>query len=309
MVLTKIFSIRKFYFNNKSFLYVLCFLLAWPFAGQAKDILKLNESRSHKKTSSVYNLEVLHRAMQITEPEFGEYDIQFVVKGVPNLRLRKMIAEGSVVNVTIMVSTSEWEKETVPIRIPVRRGILNYRLLLINKNTLEDFANINTIEQLKKKTIGLRRQWATWQTMTTQGYSVTNSFSYDAIFGMLSSQRFDYIPRGIHEIYEEIKIRQGENQNLMVEPNLALYIPAPFYVFISPKEPRLIRRLQLGLNRMVEQGILEDMLTKYYGKYLERADLKNRLILNVGNPILPPTIPLERKKLWLNWDEQKNGHD
>lgn len=88
----------------------------------------------------------------------------------------------------------------------------------------------------------------------------------------------------------------------MVEPRLALFIPAPFYVFVSPKEPRLIRRLTLGLNRMAEQGILTEMVNNHYNDYLTRADLKNRVILKVGNPSLPPLTPLQNKDLWLNWD-------
>ena len=269
---------------------------------QAKDIIKINKGRSVKDLRSKYNFGILHKAMKLTEPEFGEYEIKIVIRGIPSIRLRQMIIKGDIINTAMVVTTPEWEAAAVPIRIPLRRGILNYRLLLINKNKLADFANVKTIEQLREKSVGLRRHWATWQSMTHLGYNVVSAYSYEAIFAMLDKQRFDYIPRGIHEIYDEIETRKNDLTNLMVEPNLALYIPAPFYVFISPNEPRLIKRFELGLSRMVENGELKDMLNKHYSKFLQRADLKNRIILNVGNPDLPDKTPLERKELWMSWD-------
>lgn len=304
IILMPLTSLHMPFFNIKaSFTCLLaCTCLLFPIAPQAKDIIKINKGRSVKDLRSQYNFEILHKAMQLTEPEYGEYEIKIVIRGIPSIRLRQMIAEGDVINLAMVVTTPEWEKAAVPIRVPLRRGILNYRLLLINKNNLESFSHIKTIEQLKEKTVGLRRHWATWQTMTNLGYDVANAYSYEAIFAMLDKQRFDYIPRGVHEIYDEIKMRKDELKNLMVEPHLALYIPAPFYVFISPSQPRLIKRFQLGLNRMVQQGILKDMLNKHYSKFLQKADLKNRLILNVGNPDLPIETPLDRKELWLNWD-------
>lgn len=281
---------------------VICLTLVFPQISFAKDVLRINKGRSVKDIRSQYSLDILHKAMEITEPEFGAYEFKVVTRGIPAIRIRQMITEGSVINIAMAVSTPEWEKAAVPIRIPIRRGILNYRLLMVHKDKVDDFANIKTIEQLKTLSVGLRRHWATWQTMDTLGYDIVNAYSYEAIFAMLNKGRFDYIPRGIHEIYDEINIRKNILPNLVVEPNLALYIPAPFYVFVSPNEPRLIKRFELGLNRLAKQGTLEAMLNTYYAEFLERADLKDRLILKVGNPHLPDETPFERKELWMSWD-------
>jgi len=305
-MLTHLSSLKTFYPRNNIFVIFLLFLCSLlfilPTFSQAKDVLKINKGSSSKDVRSQYNLKILHKAMQLTEPEFGEYELKVVSRGIPSLRLREMVVEGEHINIAMVVSTPEWEAAAVPIRIPLRRGILNYRLLLINKKNQETFLEINSIEKLKEKSVGLRRHWATWQTLTKLGYNVVNAYSYDAIFSMLDKGRFDYIPRGVHEIYDEINLRKDELKNLTVEPNLALYIPAPFYVFVSPKEPRLIKRFELGLNRMAKQGILEDMLNTHYGDFLKRANFKKRLILNVGNPDLPVETPFERKELWMTWD-------
>lgn len=269
----------------------------------AKDIIKLNKGRSTQDIRSDYNIDLLHKALKITEPEFGEYEIKVVSRGIPSIRIRQMITEGSIVNVAMVVSTPEWEEAATPIRIPLRLGILNYRLLLINKNKASEFANIKTLEQLKNKIVGLERHWATWQTMSDLGFSVVSAYSYEAIFSMLDKSRFDYIPRGMHEIYDEINIRKGKLNNLMVEPNLALYIPAPFYVFISPNEPRLIKRFELGISRLAQQGILKEKLNQHYSNFIKRANLKSRLILDVSNLDLLPNTPVEDKELWFNWEK------
>lgn len=281
---------------------VIVFSCVFINTSYAKDIIKINKGRSVKDIRTQYNFDILHKAMEVTEPEFGEYELNVVSRGIPAIRLRQMITKGDVINLAMVVSTPEWEAAATPIRIPLRLGILNYRLLLINKNKVNSFADVNSIEQLKKKSVGLRRHWATWQTMTKLGYNVVNAYSYEAIFAMLDRDRFDYIPRGIHEIYDEIDMRKNELTNLMVEPHLALHIPAPFYVFISPNEPRLIKRFELGLNRLAKQGYLKEMLNKHYAGFLKKADLKNRLILEVGNPDLSPETPFNQKELWMSWD-------
>jgi hypothetical protein len=83
-----------------------------------------------------------------------------------------------------------------------------------------------------------------------------------------------------------------------VEPRLALYIPAPFYMFVSKTTPKIAERLSWGLEELVKQGILKDTFEQYYGEYIKDANLENRTIIHLGNPVLPSKTPLERKELW-----------
>ena len=66
------------------------------------------------------------------------------------------MASGNGLNVYFANSSPSWENQATSIPIPVRRGLLSYRLLLIKKSDREKFQGINTVSELKKLTIGLQ---------------------------------------------------------------------------------------------------------------------------------------------------------
>ena len=267
----------------------------------AEDVIKISQGQSKKDLRTKYTYEVLDTALKLTEPEYGPYRIDIVGAGKPNVRALKLLQLGEVINVALAITRPQWEETTIPIRIPVRMGLLNYRLLAVHKDNLEAFQGIDTIEELKKLSVGLRLSWATWDTMRKQNYNVVNSYTYDSTFAMLQERRFDYIPRGMHEIYGELDIRRQEHPDLTIEPNLALFIPAPYYVFVSRKAPRIAERMRAGLELMVQQGIFRKMIDRHYGEHIERSNLDNRTILNVGNVLLPAMTPLDKKEYWLDF--------
>jgi ABC-type amino acid transport substrate-binding protein len=266
-----------------------------------KDLIKLSLGFSTHDVRNKYILDILSNALELSKDKFGEFEIQIQDVSIPNQREAFIIAQGEFLNVAMALTTAEWEKNTIPIYIPLRRGLLNYRLLAINKVDLEKFNNITNLEQLKKLYAGLRRDWATRKVLNHLKFNIVDTYSYDTLFEMLSKGRFDYTVRGIYEINDEIKSRKDKFDNIIVAPTLALYIPAPVYFFVSPKFPQIAKRLQFGLERMVENGVLEDIFNETYFHYVKEADLKSRTIINIGNPLLSEKTPFERKELWFDF--------
>lgn len=210
---------------------------------------------------------------------------------------------GRTINVHFAFTRPEWEKDTLPIRIPIRRGIVNYRLLLVNEQDLDQFKDIKSAEQLKRLKAGLQTGWATTEIMKKAGFNVIEGNSYDGMFDMLTRRRFDYFPRGINEIFDEVEQRSGETNTIVIEPTLALYIPAATYIFVSPKNPRLARRIETGLELMIEDGTLQEIFNRYYSKDIEKSGLATRRIINIENPLLPIETPLDRPELWYDFNE------
>lgn len=269
---------------------------------QGTDVIRISQGQSSKDVRTQYTYEILDTAMSLTTSSHGEYRIEIVSSGIPNKRvIDQLRQEDGFFNVAMAITREEWEASAIPIRIPLRMGLLNYRLLAVHKDDLALFENITSVDELRALSVGLRKSWATWLVMSHEGYNVVNAYTYDSLFSMLEKQRFNYIPRGVHEIYDELELRKDEHPNLVVEPNLALYIPAPYYVFVAPHEPRLAERLTLGLQKMVAQGRIKSMINRYYTRYIEQADLKNRTILHVGNPLLPENTPLDNDDYWMDF--------
>jgi len=45
---------------------------------------------------------------------------------------------------------------------------------------------------------------------------------------------------------------------------------------------------------MIEDGSFDEIFRKYYGDSIQAANLKNRRLFNISNPLLPATAPLHR---------------
>lgn len=285
-------------FNPKILMMISCLL---PFITLAKDVVRINKGQdSHTQ----YKMIILQTALAVTEKKYGDYEV--IINGPPTTIKRAImeIKSGNTINAFMAVTTPAWEKNTLVIRIPVRRGILNYRLLSVHKNNLDKFANVHTLDDLKKLQGGVRIGWATTAVLKSHAFKLFEANTLRGLYHMLENNRVDYIPRGANEIYNELLLRKNSHPNLVVEPSLALYIPAPYYIFISPKEAKLAQRIEEGLELMIADGSLERIFYQHYADNIKRANLANRRIITIGNPFLPVETPLARKELWFENDPQ-----
>lgn len=284
-------------------LLTLIYMASLAFCAHARvDTVYTGHQQLAKNVDQEYNYRVIETALKLTEPEFGDYKI--IVQGdgdIPKQRaLEQLLKINGAFNVVLVPTQPEWEEKAIPIRIPVRMGLLNYRLLLTRKDKLAAFDAVKTEEALKPMRVGLRKSWSTWEIMQNQGFNVVNAYSYDALFSMLDMNRFDYIPRGIYEVYDELKSRRLDYPSMLIEPNLVLVLPTPYYAFVSPHAPRIAERLTAGLSMMMEQGILRNMLYQHYGDALEQANIGERRVIHIKNKTLSEETPLDKKHYWID---------
>ncbi|MBD1390071.1 hypothetical protein IC617_11580 [Neiella sp. HB171785] len=266
-----------------------------------------SDARASDDPRVTYKLEVLTQALEVTQAQYGPYELVINNGRMTNKRVIQRLEKGGAENVYFGVTSHELEQRLLPIRIPTRMGVLNYRLLLIHKDNAHRFADIRTVEQLKALTVGLGSQWGTRQVLESQGFSVTPSNTYDGLFKMLETKRYDYAPRGPNEIYLELEHFREQMPNVIVEPTLALFIAAPFYLFVSPHNPELAERLQVGLEHMVKSGWLRQHFYQHYQANIERAAIDKRYVIYIDNPLLPEQTPLERSELWY-WPHPPRGN-
>lgn len=264
----------------------------------ALDIIKWPDGGISQANNDKYKLDVVTMAMEKTVGNFGPYKLQLVpVPVMTIMRAREVLRQGNEINIYTALTTNEWEQETIPVRIPIRRGILNYRLLLIHRNNLSTFANIESVDQLKRLKVGSPLGWATTGILKEEGFNVIRAKSLEGMFYMLDGGRFDYFILGLNEIFRE-QDKYKLKLETTIEPNLALNLAAPTYFFVAPKDKRLAKRIEAGLEIMVKDGSLRKIFNETYGEALAIANLKYRKIINVRNPTLPPLTPLNRKELW-----------
>lgn len=286
-------------------IFCVILILALPLSALAIDkhfIVKLNSGHSPDDKRHLYNWAVLERALVVSSDKYGPYKIKITGSAIPNHQRLKALKQGVYLNVAMSLTNQEWEDNSTPIRIPIRRGIFSYRLIMTHKQNLDLFAGITNVEQLKKLSVGVRKSWTTRLVLDHLKFNIVDAYSYDALFRMLNKRRFDYVPRGINEIFKELEIRQEKLTHLAIEPNLALYIPSPYYLFVTPENPLLAERLEYGLLEMVKNGDLNRLFETHYGEYIKMAQLHKRRIIHIGNPILPEKTPFDRPEFWYDFN-------
>lgn len=243
---------------------------------------------------------LLEEVLKKTIPKYGPYTIKFSESYMEKERLFNEMLNGKSVNITAQETSTKWEDNLITIRIPVDKGISNYKVFLIRKESQFNFNKINTVSDLKKFKLGVGSQWSAYSIYRENNFNVISGLNYDGLFSMLMTKRFDFFPRSINEISFEYNIRKKSFKNMAIEKNILLYFPIPKYFFISSKEPGLARRLEIGLNSMVADGSFDTLVYNYHKPILNSLNLKKRKLFKINNPFLSQETPLDRKELWFN---------
>lgn len=267
------------------------------------DLVRWNHGNIDTDKRRDYKVEVITQALEKTIPLYGAYRLTEANQTLVPQRALQQVQEGQSINIFMAVTSPEWESKTIPIRIPIRRGILNYRLLAINKTSLHEFEKVKTNESLKNHKVGLGRGWATVSLMTSHGHSVVQKTTLNGLYEALSHYQIDYIPRGINEVFDEMVMYGAANRDLIIEPNVAIRTLAPYYIFVSPKEERLAERLRVGLEMMVADKSLKALFDEFYADKIANAGLSARRIIRIDNPNISAETPIARKELWFEYDE------
>ena len=194
------------------------------------------------------------------------------------------------------MTTAEREQTLLPIRIPIDRGLLGWRLLLVRQQALPRFATVTSPAQLKDLVAGQGFDWPDTPVLRAAGFTVDTSVRYADIFRKLASGRIDYFPRSVQEIWSELDLHAGEG--VVVEPTLALHYPTAMYFFVNRSRPALAADIRQGLEGALADGSFEALFQRHFGAALKRADLARRSVIELPNPLLPEQTPLANRRLW-----------
>lgn len=212
-------------------------------------------------------------------------------------RALKQLAAGDELNIVWSMTSVEREAELLPIRIPIDKGLLGWRVFLVHQNQSKRFAGVRSLKGLAEFEAGQGHDWPDTEILRANRLPVQAVMGFNNLFPMLEKGRFDYFPRSILEVWGEQK--QHAHQGLVVEETLLLHYPTAFYYFVNKKDTALAHAVESGLRTALQDGSFDALFHKTYGKVLQRANLQQRRRLELYNPLLPPQTPLDHKELWL----------
>lgn len=278
---------------------LLCFIYLLTFTSTvlAVDIVKLSIRNTNTKA---YQKELISQALKASESKYGSYELIVHLADISSNRVFKELDKGTdqYININVGLTSIKRESSAIPIFIPLRKGLLNYRLLLVNEENVAKFSNVMTIEDLKQHSVGLLYDWVTTGIMKKQHFNIVESPSYDGLFRMLKANRFDYAIFGANDIYKKLQQPHIKNKKFVILPNIAVYIPSPSYIFVSKNAPRIAERLEWGMEKMIADGSFDQIFYQYHSEDINNADLKNRTIINIPTDYLGNRSAYERPELW-----------
>ena len=250
-----------------------------------------------------YQWEVLRTALEKTRPKWGPYVLR-AADDVMTERRQGYELRNATGNLTVMYlgTTPDFERELVPVRIPIDRSLGGYGIFLVRAGEQARFDAVRSLDDLRQFSYGLGLGWIDVEILRSNGFKVVTGSSYDGLFEMLVNRRFDVFLRGAVEILDEHEPRKAELRDLRIEDSLILYYPLPMYFWFAktPEGRRLAERAEDGLRLMLADGSYDEVFDRYQRWKIERLHLKTRTIYRIENPFLGPETPLADKRLWFD---------
>lgn len=226
-------------------------------------------------------LSSLQNLTRLTEDEFGPATL------VPSEKMEQGRAFVELLkgNIDVFIAAADERREQLanPIYVPLDRGLLGFRVCLVNKQA-SSFKDVSTTEQFieGKLSIGLGTHWPDTSIYEKNGFEVVTSPVLDSLFNMLDNKRFDCFSRSVNEVQAEIE--QYKNTNITLDENLVFIYPNGTFIYVSPKNPRLHRRLSTGVGLSIEDASYFDIFEEYFSNALLKHGIYERKLLLMENP-------------------------
>ena len=250
----------------------------------------------------IYHWEILRTALEKTNAKWGPFRM------VPSERMTEQRQAFELKNktgkLTVMYlsTTPDFERNLVPIHIPVDKNLGGYCVFLIRKGEQPRFDAVKSLDDLRKFTYGLGLGWIDVDILKASHFNVVTGSSYDGLFEMLVHKRFDLLLRAAVEVPDEYDKRKETLKDLDIEKDIVFYYPLPMYFWFPKTDEgrRLAARAEEGMRMMIADGTYDRIFDRYQRSKIERLRLKERRIFRIDNPFVGPETPFADKRLWFD---------
>ncbi|MYM22366.1 hypothetical protein GTP46_06895 [Duganella sp. FT135W] len=205
------------------------------------------------------------------------------------------------IDVVGTMTSAEREAKLLPVRIPMTRGLIGWRIGLLRADHKELLQTVHGLDDLKRFNAGQGYDWPDLQILRHSGVPVQAITVYNTLFGMLGANRFDWAPRSVNEIWAEV----ARHPELVVDPYVVVRYPTADYFFVNRSNSALAEEIRRGLEAALADGSFEKLFYLHYGARIRESRLDKRVLISLPNPLLSPQTPLNRKELWFTLDDLK----
>lgn len=239
-----------------------------------------------------YEREILAAALSATNKTHGPWNLTIDKTDYPAAEDEASVfrTKGFDIFGTVAGNQKLANEQKILIPLPLMKGLLGYRILIVRAGDREKFAAIKTAKELQKLRLGIPSTWADAELFRQNGYQVVEKGSFDELFTRLRNKEFDYVSFGANEVAGVFAERAATGGELVIEQSLLVYYPFPLVFYVNPQNKALAARVTQGLTRISSNGELDKIFKRYFGKELEQLKLHERQKIQLNNPMLPPEM-------------------
>jgi ABC-type amino acid transport substrate-binding protein len=282
--------------NRRHRWFTLCFIVfamltGFAGSGRAETRVIYPQQEAGMTQFADYYFVLMQTALEKTRAKYGDFKLSYMVHAMNRARAElELSTEHGRIDTSVFGWTAEREEKFYQVRVPLDRGLIGYRVLLIRKADQEKFNSVRTLDDLKKFRFGLLDSWSDVTILQHNKLTVIPGNNFDGLFKMLDIGRFDAFSRDISEIQRELERHSNELPNLAIENTLLLRYPSARYFFVkkTPAGLQLRTRVEAGLEMMKKDGSLDALFIKYRSEEIGKFKFNKRHIIELANPNSPP---------------------
>lgn len=239
----------------------------------------------------VYFVRLLKMALDRSDEEYELIPVKF---SEYSEKRSMLLIQSNQYDVHWLNTTAEWERELLPVRVPLYKGAIGWRVFFIRPEMQSVFSRIESVEDLKPYIFVQGHDWADVSILLEAGFAVELTSNWEGLYKMVSLDRAQAFPRSIVEIVSEHQ--EDFAKDLAIEETLILKYPAAYYYFVAKGNQRLKNALERGLKRSMQDGSFDQWFFETFGEQLLQLDLEKRKIISIENP----NLQVENDDLWFS---------
>ncbi|ATC57284.1 hypothetical protein [Vibrio anguillarum] len=225
-----------------------------------------------------------HELLQKSLEEQGvKVNIIITPDHVPQKRISKMV-ENNQLSLMWFLQTQERDERYAGINIPLTKGLIGKRILLIPPQLQPTFDTIHSLSDLQKAglTAGLGVKWydvEVWRNNDLKVYQQDGDWRN--LYQKLSAEGpIHYFPRGMNEVSDEAK----SLPYLTIEQRLILQYQSDFIFYLSQETERYQPIIDRALRKAQNSGLMDKLIEKHWGNSLEALHPESRTIIHLDIP-------------------------
>lgn len=237
-----------------------------------------------------YTIELLKLALEKT-------GVRFEITPTDEITLQgkafNLLSNNRSINIVWSMTNEQREADFLPIRVPIFKGLIGWRVLLVEPNMLPKLERSN----LREHSVVQGMDWPDTKILQANGFNVVNATNYDEAFMIMHRSQAGMFPRSVIEVIAEMA-DDNLRRDLMIEPNYVLQYPAAMYFFVNKRDKILARLLEQGFAKAMVDGTFDALFNATYLPVLEELKVSQRTLVKLTNPLLPLETPLFEEHLW-----------